>query len=184
MLSFWQVLQFHAISPAAKTWPQARWFVSASFASNPNGPSFWATRQHKRCVAQLLSCFGGALAKHRRAALAIASVSPSAWAADAHAANSCGEKRSAKGASDDKAALRSSVGLGSDAWTGVKAGSSGSLWLMFIFDVLVPLYGARVAAALSLALAGGRSALIALDGVEQCGRPEGSERLLSYPQVR
>ena len=131
--------------------------------------------QHKRCVAQLLNCFGGAEAKHLLAALAIASVSPSAWAAEAHAANSCGENRSAKGASDDKAALRSSVGLGSDACTGVRAGSSGSLWLMFIVVVFVPLSGARVVAALSLALAGGRSALPALDGVEQCGGPEGSD---------
>ena len=126
------------MSPAAKTWPQARWFVSASFANNPNGPSFWATRQHKRCVAQLLSCFGGADEKHLLAALAMASASPSAWAADAQAANSCGEKRSAKGASLAKAAFNNSVGLGSLAWTGVKAGSSGSLWLMFIFDVFVP----------------------------------------------
>ena len=31
-------------------------------------------------------------------------------------------------------------------------------------------------AALSLALVVSRSALLALDGVEQCGRPEGSER--------
>ena len=117
---------------------------------------------------------GGAEAKHRRAALAMASVSPSAWAAEAQAANSCGEKRSANGASLDRAAFNNSVGLGSDAWTGVKAGSSGSLWLMFIFDGFVPLSGCRMGAALSLALPVSRSALLALDGVEQCGRPAGS----------
>ena len=129
-------------------------------------------RQHSKCVAQLLSCFGGADAKHRRAALAIASVSPSAWAADAQAANSCGEKRSANGASLDRAAFNNSVGLGSDAWTGVNAGSSGSGWLMFMFDV--PLSGCRKGAALSLALVVSRSALLALDGVERCGGPDGA----------
>ena len=84
MLSFWHVRQFQAMSPAAKTWPHARWFVSASFANNPKGPSFWATRQHKRCVAQLLSCFGGALAKHRLAALAMAFADHGDELSDAH----------------------------------------------------------------------------------------------------
>ena len=149
MLSFWQVRQFHAMSPAANTCPQARWFVSASLANKPNGPSEWATLQHKRCVAQDRNCLGGADAKHRLAALAIASVSPSAWAAEAHAANSCGEKRSAKGASDDRAAFNNSVGLGSLAFTGVKAGSSGSGWLMFIVFVYVVFPGSRVVAALA-----------------------------------
>ena len=118
-------------------------------------------------MAQLLSCLGGAEAKHLLAALAIASVSPSAWAADAQAANSWGEKRSANGASDDKAALRSSVGDGSDAWTGVKAGSSGSGWLMFIVFV----------SALGLALTGPKRWLgaevlrLALSESERCGGP-------------
>ena len=92
---------------------------------------------------------GGAEAKHLLAALAIASVSPSACAAEAQAANSCGEKRSANGASDDRAAFNNSVGLGSLAFTGVKAGSSGSGWLMFIVFVYVVFPGSRVVAALA-----------------------------------
>ena len=79
----------------------------------------------------------------------MASASPSAWAADAQAANSCGEKRSANGASDDRAAFNNSVGLGSLAFTGVKAGSSGSGWLMFIVFVYVVFPGSRVVAALA-----------------------------------
>ena len=159
VLSFWHVRQFHAMSPAANTCPQALWFVSASLANKPNGPSLLGVRQHKRCVAQDRNCLGGADAKHRLAALAIASVSPSAWAAEAQAANSCGEKRSANGASDERAAFNNSVGLGSDAWTGVNAGSSGSGWLMFIVFVYVVFPGYRAVAARSLAPALGRSAL-------------------------
>ena len=115
---------------------------------------------------------GGAEAKHRLAALAMASASPSAWAAEAQAANSCGEKRSANGASDDRAAFNNSVGLGSDAWTGVRAGSSGSGWLMFMFGTAVRMSDGRCS--VSSAGWGPKCSCLALDGVEQCGRPAGS----------